>query len=345
MRNRWSIWILAFVLLSACKQKTVDFSYSPAQPKAGETVSFTNACDFGEDWAWDFGDNAFTTLKNPTHVYRKPGLYTVTLMVDSTRRYTTTKTLEIFDTVPSFVCDVDTILYFEPVTFRASVWNPFSYKVSYLWQLPEQAVITEGKTEDASLDVMFLTFGDSLPVSLTVTLNGTTTHITKRFFIRERPSHRLLSRTDAGDYGQRLFSERYEQARPVSDSSAVATLDNVQDTIDIYGDRVLTRTTLPVSGHTEVQGFMLDKQARKIYFRDNGLYVANINGSNTVCLDPRPATALYVDMTGNRLYFANEDGVYRLPLLQTPDNRTEALSEQVNSLIGVRRLAVDATKR
>ena len=345
MRYNWSLLILVFVLLSACKQKTVDFTYSPSQPKAGEKVVFTNASDFGEDWAWDFGDNTFNTLKSPSHVFRKPGEYTVTLMVDSSSRYILKKTIEVFDTIPSFTCSSDSILYFESVTFNASVWNPFSYPVTYAWTLPEESEVTGGKIDGESVEVMFTTFGDSVPVSLTVTLNGVKTEIQKRFYVNERPSQRLLTRTAATDYGQRLFGELFEQARQVNDSSAVATLNRVQDTVAQYGDQVFTRSNLPVSGHMSVEGFMLDNMARKIYFRDNGLYVANINGSNPVCLDERQTTALYIDRTGSRVYYATSDGVYRLPLLQTPDNRTEAEREIVNDLIGVYRLAVDANKR
>lgn len=345
MRNNWILLILVFVLLSACKQKTVDFTYSPTQPKAGEKVVFTNASDFGEDWAWDFGDNTFNTLKSPSHVYRKPGEYTVTLMVDSSSRHILKKTIEVFDTIPSFTCSSDSILYFESVTFKASVWNPFKYQVTYAWTLPNESEMTGGKTDGESVEVMFTTFGDSVSVGLCVTVNGVKTDIQKRFYVNERPSQRLLTRTNATDYGQRLFGERFEQARQVKDSSAVATLDAVQDTIALYGDQVFTCSNLSVSGHATVEGFMLDKLARKIYFRDNGLYVANINGSNPVCLDERQTTALYIDQTGSRIYYATSDGVYRLPLLQTPDNRTEAQRELMNDLIGVRRLAVDASKR
>ena len=111
MRHNWILLILVFALCNACKQKTIDFSYSPTQPRAGQSVAFTNGCDFGEEWAWNFGDNTFSTLKTPSHTFRKPGTYTVTLMVDSTARHSISKTIEVVDTLPTIGCAEDSILY------------------------------------------------------------------------------------------------------------------------------------------------------------------------------------------------------------------------------------------
>ena len=75
-------------MLIGCKKVTVDFTYSPAEPKAGETVSFTNLSSAGENWVWTFGDNATSLSKSPNKIYKKPGEYVVTLMVDSAKNQT-----------------------------------------------------------------------------------------------------------------------------------------------------------------------------------------------------------------------------------------------------------------
>lgn len=41
--------------------------------------SYTNICS----WQWDFGDRTGSTLRNPSHIYAQPGMYTVTLIVQS----------------------------------------------------------------------------------------------------------------------------------------------------------------------------------------------------------------------------------------------------------------------
>jgi gliding motility-associated-like protein len=37
--------------------------------------------DYGQTYLWDFGDNGYSTVKNPVHIYTKPGTYNVSLEV------------------------------------------------------------------------------------------------------------------------------------------------------------------------------------------------------------------------------------------------------------------------
>ncbi|MCD6383910.1 MAG: PKD domain-containing protein, partial [Thermoplasmata archaeon] len=62
-----------------------NFSYEPAQVKSGEEIRF-----YGEgkdkdgkivNWLWDFGDGNHANGKNVSHVYTRPGKYTVSLTV------------------------------------------------------------------------------------------------------------------------------------------------------------------------------------------------------------------------------------------------------------------------
>ena len=60
------------------------FSFSPQNPKAGDTVSFYSSCSEGniEAYEWDFNDNGATSTKaNPSHTYNSPDNYDVTLTV------------------------------------------------------------------------------------------------------------------------------------------------------------------------------------------------------------------------------------------------------------------------
>ena len=59
---------------------SAEFSFSPALPTAGQTITFTDASGGGAaSWAWNFGDGGTSTAQNPTHVYSSSGSYTVTL--------------------------------------------------------------------------------------------------------------------------------------------------------------------------------------------------------------------------------------------------------------------------
>ena len=103
------LFIALTMIIVGCKRITVDFTYSPTGPRAGETVSFTNTSSAGEDWAWTFGDNSTSLAKSPKKIYKKPGEYQVTLMVDSSKYQTCTKLITVYDTIPTFVCSTDSI--------------------------------------------------------------------------------------------------------------------------------------------------------------------------------------------------------------------------------------------
>jgi len=50
----------------------------------GMTANFTSTSQYGESFAWDFGDGASSTEENPTHTYASQDIYTVTLTVTNT---------------------------------------------------------------------------------------------------------------------------------------------------------------------------------------------------------------------------------------------------------------------
>ena len=53
----------------------------------GSTINFISTSVFTSgklnDWAWDFGDSTTANEQNPSHIFKKPGSYTVTLVVTS----------------------------------------------------------------------------------------------------------------------------------------------------------------------------------------------------------------------------------------------------------------------
>lgn len=74
-----------------------NFSFTPANPSAGQTVTFTNNSTNATSSTWDFGDaSAPNTNTNPTHIYANDGNYTITLVVtNSCGSDTTTQTISI----------------------------------------------------------------------------------------------------------------------------------------------------------------------------------------------------------------------------------------------------------
>ncbi|HEX7367240.1 MAG TPA: glycerophosphodiester phosphodiesterase family protein [Pelobium sp.] len=60
------------------------FSTAPEKPLAGDLVHFDPDDEVvGGDivYSWDFGDNTVSSLKNPSHIYEKPGTFAVKLTI------------------------------------------------------------------------------------------------------------------------------------------------------------------------------------------------------------------------------------------------------------------------
>jgi PKD repeat protein len=65
------------------KPPVASFSAKPTYGEASLTVKFMDRSkNSPTSWKWDFGDRTpVSTLKNPSHMYKYPGKYTVTLTV------------------------------------------------------------------------------------------------------------------------------------------------------------------------------------------------------------------------------------------------------------------------
>lgn len=81
----WLLVLAATLAIPARAQTldtSADFSFTPASPKAGDSVQFTDQSTgsvFG--WYWSFGDGATDGTQDPVHAYASPGVFPVTLSV------------------------------------------------------------------------------------------------------------------------------------------------------------------------------------------------------------------------------------------------------------------------
>ncbi len=204
MKHLTQYIILAFAccLLACQDDPTVTFEFSPKTPRAGEKVSFSNLTDEGEDWKWDFGDGGTSTVKSPTKVYREPGTYTVTLIVDEKKYRTCTKTIEVRDTIPTIACSLSTIPYYTEVTFSAKLYNPYDKNVTYKWYLPTNAVVTAGDSTTATITAFFPEqTASGISVKLDVTIgDGEMQTCSASFALAAAPYRSLAVTTTEGEY-------------------------------------------------------------------------------------------------------------------------------------------------
>ena len=315
----------------ACRKISVDFSYEPTAPKAGQAVVFTNLSSSGEDWSWSFGDGSVSTLRSPSHTYKKPGTYRVSLKVDNKNAYTTAKEVTVYDTIPTFVASDSVFYIYQDYTFTANAYNPYNYDVTFEWIVNNEIVGNK-----ASMTCYFTQPDDSAQVQLNMTINGVLFEITKRFYIQDVDTRSVYIRTIDTDYSQRIFGDRAEMAFP--DEAAAIFLDLEQDTMQIYNDYPFTLSELKTV-FPGIQGFKIAN--RKIYFRLNGLWVANIDGANIVSIDETECTAMTIDATDSRIYWANEHGVWYMPLIGSDNNKFVTTPTQLNELENVTKIAVD----
>ncbi len=324
--------------LMACKKNTIDFNYSPSAPRAGQTVAFSNLSSSGEEWEWSFGDGISSELKSPTHTYKRPGTYQVILKVDKKKAWTATKEITVYDTVPTFVASDTAFAIYNDYTFTANIYNPYNYEVQYEWSFPLETpyvVSTDASMTGSSLHCYFTKAMDEAPVCLTITMAGVPTVIKKTFKVQNQQTNSLLLRTSVNDYRQRIFGTRAEAMEAIPTDPI---LELAQDTMQEYFDSIVCLSKIK-DYFPGIEGFHI--ASRKIYYRANGLWVANIDGSYPVQIDETPCSAMTLDTKDSRIYWANAQGVWYMPFVGSANNKFVTEPALLNDLSDVTKLAPD----
>lgn len=332
-----------------CKRVEVDFSYTPTAPRAGEAVKFTNLCTEGEEWLWTFGDNATSLAKNPNHIYKKPGTYLVTLMVDSAKYNTCTKEVTVYDTIPTFVCSTDSILHYQDVTFTANVYNPFNHSLTYEWIVSPNFKMLSQSNEQSKIYGYFKTQTVQDSVTLRLTLNDKEFLITKHFPVHLTKAPAIvMCKTDHTIIRQRLINDRIEQPTTATTDKDLDAIEHACDTAVTFNGMTFYASQLSnqISGFADlqVQRVQLDAMAQKWYVTTpEGLYVAHFDGAERVLIDSTATGAIYVDANRNRIYWASNTGTYAMPLIKSKNNQFTTTPVSYNSLGNIDLITVNNT--
>ena len=202
--------ILCFLLLlTACRKADTDFTYSPANPRAGQPVSFSPVTSSADKWEWNFGDGSTSTLAMPTKTYKRAGTYTVTLRVDEKDSRRVSKQITILDTVPTFTLQNDSIMhYMHSAKLSALIYNPYNYDMSYDWIFDTTCIAVLGSNTGQEISVCPLVFDTTLTISLSYRsaegkMSGT---VENSFYVENTPAASLLMATADGKlYCQRKY--------------------------------------------------------------------------------------------------------------------------------------------
>jgi PKD repeat protein len=337
-----------FALCVACKRIDVDFSYNPTTPKAGEVVTFSNLSTAGEKWAWNFGDNESNLAKNPKHIYKKPGTYLVTLMVDSSKYHTCTREITVYDTVPTFVCSTDSILHYQEVVFTANVFNPYNQTLTYEWSVSDNCEVLSTTNTGQKLRVLFKSPTAEESVQLTLSLNGKKHEICHTYEVHLTQAPAIVQQlTNHTILRQRMINDRIEMPTPATKNDA-ELIDNCTDTsVNFNGTTFYASTIASVINGFQgmnIQRIQLDAMAQKWYIiTHDGLFVSNFDGSNLVSIDPKATGAIYVDATRNRILWASTKGLMGMPLVKSKNNQFTTQPLSYNDIDNIALITVNNT--
>lgn len=341
------IYLVCALMVMGCKKVNVDFSFSPAEPKAGETVKFTNSSSAGESWTWTFGDNSTSLLKNPTKVYKKPGTYLVTLVVDSAKYNTRSHSITVYDTVPTFVSSLDSILHCQDVKFTANIYNPFGYELLYQWTLPENCILSSGKLTDNSIVVYFKnpTKNNELKtVQLTITQGQTVLPtISRGFVVYETQAPAIVMKCKDHIYRQRIINDRLDSVVYSQLEEDMLLFSNATDTSVIFNDSVFNIHNMKhIFPEYDVLRLQIDAMTQKWYITTaEGLYVANFNGKDVQLIDSEATGAIYVDAERNQIYWATRSGLKVMPVIKSKNNQFSTTPILCNNLSDIDRIVVN----
>lgn len=206
-RRLFSLAILALLgaalgfggILQSCqppnKAPFARFTFSPKEPKIGETVTFDGSASHDPDgkiisYLWDFGDGETAQGVTTTHAFKKEGEFDVILQVTDDRGANTTiaKTVRVVPPNQSPVA-IFTVEPLEPtanqeVTFDASAAaDPDGTIVSYSWDFGDQTT-GQGKTVKHTYKA-----AGTYKVTLTVTDDkGATSSAFQNLVVKEQPA-------------------------------------------------------------------------------------------------------------------------------------------------------------
>lgn len=170
---------------------TADFSLSPATPRAGQTVQFTDGSSDLDGsiiaWEWDFGDGSHSTLQHPTHVYGATGFYFVTLTItdnDGNSNFLSQQIRVIGPLIANFSFSPALGLINQPIYFSDESSDLVGTIVSWHWDFDDG---TTSSLQNPS-HIYSTTFG-LLIVSLTVADDrGNTDSISQEVLVTMPPS-------------------------------------------------------------------------------------------------------------------------------------------------------------
>lgn len=282
--------VLITLALVACDNNVeTDFSFTPENPKIGQKVNFKDLT-FGDtdwkakSWNWEFGDNGTSLMQNPTYIYKKPGVYTVKLMVDSAKRYIKERQITVYDSIPTIVLSTDTVRLFRTVTFSTLTYNPTGAAISYEWNFPSSAQGSSlttiensalKKATASTVTVFFDKLSTMQEVKLKITVGTTTYDVKKTFEISDdKTKSMVIAPVGGGSLAkQRIYENGLDQltTMPIQTGKHTYNLHIVGDQLIIFNaGSDVSETFNPTTGDGSIIRYNLRTNTNAVVINNDG---------------------------------------------------------------------------
>ena len=206
------------------------FTLSQAKACPNEPIRLTDATvPKPTRWVWKFGDGEISTQANPTHTYKSPGNYKITLTAYTPCGYDSTRSPVVFTVTEAPKGDFKPETPFGCATQPLRFVNASSPSLGYVWDFGD------GSKLDSLNYSPTHTYRDSAPRTVTLTLYGDTkgckTDIKKPLAIRPKTIADFRAASDSifcspGPVQLLNLSKNAEQWRWTFSDGQTSTLEN-----------------------------------------------------------------------------------------------------------------------
>lgn len=130
-------------------------------------VYFTDKSENAVSKKWDFGDNTFSTIDNPSHFYTYPGTYIVKQIITGPGGCVDVKEKSIVIRGPRGTFEYDPLSGCKPIkiNFKATTQD----RISFIWDFSDGNIL---KTKDSVVTHIYDHFGEYVPKMILVDASG-----------------------------------------------------------------------------------------------------------------------------------------------------------------------------
>ena len=214
------------------------FTFTPSSPIIGDTVTFTDASAGNPvSYAWNFGDGATSTSKNPTHAYTAAGTYTVTESVTNPAGTNTATQSVVVTSAPVPVANFTATPVYGTAPLSATFADASTNTpTAWTWEYRASGTSNSWTTFATTQNPTYSFPAGAYDIRLTAANSGGSNAITKTQYISSSAGAKRLSSVTSGSVSGDLYvgafgpwsSTTSYATNTVEETFAIPTFTNIQ---------------------------------------------------------------------------------------------------------------------